>query len=62
MGVEVHFMAFEDSSLKLSTTVYYRPSTATEVLISDVNLRVSEALEKNGIEIPYSYVNVVQRK
>lgn len=58
----VYFMAFEDSSLKLSTTVYYRPSTATEVLISDVNLRVSEALEKNGIEIPYPFVNIVQRK
>ena len=55
-------MAYQDSSLKLSTTVYYEPVTPSEVLISDVNLRVNEALKENGIEIPYNYINVIEHQ
>ncbi len=58
----VYFMAFEESSLRLTTTVYYEPSSPSETVISDVNLRVNRALKENGIEIPYPYVNVVQRE
>ena len=29
--------------------------------MSDVNLRVDQALAKNGIEIPFAYVNVIHR-
>ena len=56
---QVYFMAFEDSSLRLSTTVYYAAKTRSEVLISDINLRVNEALKAHGIEIPYGYLNVL---
>lgn len=59
---EVYFMAYEDSSLKLVTTVYYKASVASEVVISDINLRVNHAFEENGIEIPFTYINVVQKK
>lgn len=58
----IYFMAYEDSSLRLATTVYYEPSTPSETAISDVNLRVDHALQDSGIEIPFNYVNVVQRK
>ncbi|MCR5594163.1 MAG: mechanosensitive ion channel family protein [Saccharofermentans sp.] len=57
----IYFMAFEDSSLKLTTTVYYGSETASEVVISDINMRVNEAYRENGIEVPYKYVNVVER-
>lgn len=57
---DVYFMAYEQSSLRLSTTVYFESTTPSEVLISDVNCRVNLALHENGIEIPYPYVNVVQ--
>ncbi|MBR1798118.1 MAG: mechanosensitive ion channel family protein [Clostridiales bacterium] len=57
----IYFMAYEDSSLKLSTTVYFKFPTTSEVIISDINLRVNEAFKENGIEIPYQYVNVVER-
>lgn len=55
----VYFIKYADSSLVMATTVYYEPTTPTEVLKSDINIRVKRALEENGIEIPYNYVNVV---
>lgn len=58
----VYFMGFESSSLHLKTTVFYPPEVQTEVLISDINLRVDLALNENDIEIPYNYVNVLNRE
>jgi len=56
----VYFMSFEDSSLRLTTTVYFPVSVASEVLISDINLRVAQAFTMHGIEIPYQYINILQ--
>ena len=58
----VYFMAMEDSSFLLTTTVYYGADVPSEVVISDINLRVTKALKKHGIEIPYPYMNVVQKE
>ena len=44
----------------METTVYYK-GVPTEIVRSDVNIRVNEALKANGIEIPYTYVNVIQK-
>ncbi|MBR0367774.1 MAG: mechanosensitive ion channel family protein [Clostridia bacterium] len=57
----VYFIEYADSALVMATTVYYAPSTPTEVVRSDVNRRVKRALDENGIEIPYNYVNVVMK-
>ena len=58
---DVYFMKYEQSSLKMSTTVYYEAETPSEVLISDINSRVNTALKENGIEIPYPYINLIQK-
>lgn len=58
----VYFMEYAESSLVMATTVYYETTSPTEVVRSDVNLRVKRALEDAGIEIPYNYVNVVMRE
>lgn len=58
---QVYFLAYEDSSLRLDTTVYYEATTPSEVLISDINLHVYKALQENGIEIPFAYINVIQK-
>ena len=55
----VYFIAYADSSLVMATTVYYTPATPTEVVKSDINTRVKNALDAAGIEIPYPYVSVV---
>ena len=57
----VYFISYADSSLVLATTIYYRPSNATEMILSDINCRVNEAFAKEGIEIPFNYVNVVMK-
>ena len=56
----VYFMAYEDSSLRLETRVYFLPDIPSEVVISEVNLAVNNAFKKNGIEIPYPYINIVK--
>ncbi len=57
----VYFMAFEESSLRFSTTVYFDDKVLSEAVISDINTRVMRALHKAGIEVPYPFVNVVRR-
>jgi small-conductance mechanosensitive channel len=55
----VYFIDVGASALIMSVTVYFDHGTATEVLKDDVNTAVFEALAANGIEIPYSYTNVI---
>lgn len=58
----VYFIAYDTSSLVLRTTVYFEPKNGTEAVMSQVNLAVREALYDRGIEIPYSYLNVVMKE
>lgn len=53
--------AFPESSLHLKTTVYFDAEVPSERLISDINCRVNRALRDNGIEIPYPYINIIQK-
>ena len=55
----VYFLDFTDNGLLIATTVYYAPTSPTEVVKDDINSRVKRALEANEIEIPYNYVNVI---
>lgn len=55
----VYFIDSDDSSLILSTTAYFEPVRPSEVVKSDIHTRVKKALDEAGIEIPYSYMNVV---
>ena len=57
----VFFEAFADSSLVLSMVVYYKQSTSGLAVKTDVNKRVNDAFNKEGIEIPFNYVNVVMQ-
>jgi len=58
---DVYFMSFADSALIMQVTVYYSPTISSEKVIDDINVRVREALNENGVEIPYNYVNVVEK-
>lgn len=59
---EVFFEAFADSSLVLTTIVYFKQSTSGLAVKTDVNKRVNDAFNKEDIEIPFNYVNVVMQK
>lgn len=58
---EIFFEAFADSSLVLTTIVYFKQSTSGLAVMTDVNKRVNDAFNKEGIEIPFNYVNVVMQ-
>ena len=58
---EVYFMNVEASALIMQVTVYYLPTSRTELVIDDINSRVRKALVENNIEIPYNYVNVIEK-
>ena len=55
----VYFIAYQPSGLEMATTVYYKPTSPTEVVKDDINPRVKQALVAAGIEIPYPYMNVL---
>ena len=59
---DVFFEAFADSSLVLTTIVYFKQSTSGLAVKTDVNKRINDAFNKEGIEIPFNYVNVVMQK
>ena len=56
----VHFLRFAESALILAVTVYFERGVHPEDVRDQVNTNVREALRRNGIEIPYQYVTVVQ--
>lgn len=58
----VYFIELNDSAMIMSSTVYYQSDNSTEVVKDSVNTRVFESLAANGIEIPYSYTNVILRE
>ena len=55
----VYFLEFAESALILDTTIWIDRNTSSYMAITDVNFRVNEAFKKNGIEIPYNYLNVI---
>ena len=57
----VYFYAFAESALIMTVTVYYEKCFPTEKVMNDVNTRVREALNENGIEIPYNHVTVITK-
>ena len=57
----VYFDSFADSSLVLSTIVYFKQSTSGLAVKSDINKRVNDAFVREGVEIPFNYVNVVMK-
>ena len=58
----VYFLKFADSALLLETTIWVTRDTNSYIAITDVNMRVNKEFKEYGIEIPYNYINVVERE
>lgn len=58
----VYFLKFDESALILETTIWITHDTSSYVAITDMNVRVNNAFREHGIEIPYNYINVVERE
>lgn len=58
----VYFLKFADSALILETTIWVTRDTNSYTAITDVNMRVNRSFKEHGIEIPYNFINVVERE
>lgn len=58
----VYFIEYAESALILETNIWIPNNIGFHAATSDMNMRVNRAFRANGIEIPYNYVNVVERK
>ncbi len=58
----VYFLKYGASALILETTIWIRKASNSYVAVSDINTRVNEMFKQLGIEIPYDYINVVERE
>lgn len=58
----VYFLKFAESALLLETTIWITRETNSYVATTDVNMRINRAFKEHGIEIPYNYLNVIERE
>ena len=58
---DVYFIELAGSALIMAVTAYYKSDSASEKVKDDINTRVFEALNKNGIEIPYDHMSIVMK-
>lgn len=56
-----YFLEYGESALYLAINVCYPLDVSTEVVRSDINLRIDDEFRKNNIEIPFNYVNVIMK-
>ena len=58
----VYFLKFAESALILETTIWVTRGTNSYIATTDINMRVNRAFNEHGIEIPYNFLNVVERE
>ncbi|MCR5235746.1 MAG: mechanosensitive ion channel family protein [Lachnospiraceae bacterium] len=58
----VFFTGMKDSSLEMSVRVYFDRDLNILEVRDNINSGVFDALQEAGIEIPYSYTNIVMKK
>jgi len=58
----VYVTGFLSSSVHLRTTVWARSSDENFLACSAIRVRVKQEFERQGIEIPYNFMNVVMRE
>ncbi|WP_078038504.1 mechanosensitive ion channel family protein [Oribacterium sp. C9] len=57
----VYFLKFADSAIILETTLQLSRVVSSYVATTDINLRVLKAFRQNNIEIPYNYINIIDK-
>ncbi len=58
----VYFLKYAESALILETTIWIRKASSSYTAVTDINLRINDMFRQLGIEIPYNFVNVVERE
>ncbi len=58
---DVYLMAITGNSYQLETTIWTENDTDNFLACSEVRIAVIEKFNENGIEIPYQYLNLIQK-
>lgn len=58
---DVYLMSFDDSSLLLETVIWTEPTTDNFLACTEVRMAIIHSFRREGIEIPYDYVNVIEK-
>lgn len=59
---DVYFTGFQDSSLLLETVIWTEPETDNFLAGSEVRSAILKKFRENGVEIPYGYLNVIEKE
>lgn len=59
---DVYLMGFESSSLTLETVIWTEPETDEFLACSEVRQAIMSGFREAGIEIPYNYLNVIEKE
>lgn len=58
---DVYLMGFMGSSLLLETVIWTEPETDNFLACSEVRIAIIHKFRKYGIELPYEYINVIEK-
>ena len=59
---DAYLVSIGDSAMMMETTVWSEPGTDNDLAVSEAYQAIIRSLAQNGIEIPYNFVNVVERE
>lgn len=59
---DVYITGYGASGFNLEVTIWSEPGTDNDLAVSQVYASIAKLFAKNGIEIPYNYVNVITRE
>ncbi len=59
---DVYLIAYGESAFILETVIWTEPETDNFLACSEVRIAIVQAFRKHGIEIPYNYINVVNKE
>ncbi len=59
---DAYLVSIGDSAMMMETTIWSEPATDNDLAVSEAYQGIIRSFAKNGIEIPYDFVNVVSRE
>ena len=59
---DAYITGFGESAFLLEMTIWSEPGTDNDLAVSNMYATIAKLFAKNNIEIPYNYVNVVERE
>lgn len=59
---DVYLMGFDSSSLRLETVIWTEPETDNFLACSEVRTAIIQKFRKNNVEIPYNYMNIIEKE